>query len=248
MSRNETFDAASVTRLEAGLAWATLEITADGVDCIQLIVAGTPEDVEDLRAGTENGILKVEQPAYGLSARINSERWMQVTIRVPRDWKGEVACSTVAGLLRARGLSGTDFSLSTISGGLRASELHAMTMSLRTVTGGLTAAGIRSDSLSLRTVSGGIVVEEAAARKVKAVTVGADLSLDLTEVPERIDLNSVSGDLAVSLPAETAEISLRAVTGKLRTAGVAPGGDGPAITANAVSGNLTVSKRGELTD
>ncbi len=248
MSRNETFDPAAVSRLEVSLAWATLEVTADSVDRIQMIVAGTPEDVEDLRSGAENGTLTVEQPAYGLSTRLNTERWMQVTLRVPQTWKGEVACSTMAGLLRARGLTGSDFSLSTLTGALRASELNAMTLSLRTVSGSLTAAGVRADSLSLRTVSGAVVLEHAAARRMKATSVSADMSMDLTEAPERLDINTVSGDTAVSLPADRAAISLRAISGKVRTAGVARAEDGPVISATAVSGNLTVSGRGETAE
>ena len=47
MSRNEHFDPGNVTRIEIGLAWATLEMTADAVDSLQLIVAGTPEDEDD---------------------------------------------------------------------------------------------------------------------------------------------------------------------------------------------------------
>ena len=243
MSRNETFDPAAAVRLEVSLAWATLEVTADSVERIQLIVAGTPEDVEDLKAQMESGVLTVEQPAYGLSTRINSERWMQVTLRVPKTWKGELTCSTMAGPLHVRGLSGSDFRLSTVTGGLRAAELEAMTLSLRTVSGTLTASGIRSDSLSVRTVSGGLLLERAAARRIKVTGVSADMNLDLAEVPERVDISAVSGDTAVRLPAESANVSLRAVTGKLRTAGVEQAEDGPAISAATVSGDLTVSRR-----
>lgn len=241
MSRNETFDAAAVTRLDVSLAWAALEMTVDSVARIQLIVAGTPEDVEDLKAEADQGVLSVAQPAYGLSTRLNTERWMQVTLRIPEDWKGEVACSTMSGILRARGLSGSDFSLSTISGNLRASALNAMTLSLRTVSGGLTASDLRADSLSLRTVSGALTIERAAARRLKATTVSADLSLDLTEPPERVDITSVSGDTAIALPAESAAVSLRAVSGKLRTPGLTPGDEGPVISENSVSGSLTVT-------
>ena len=243
MSRNETFDAAAVIRLEVNLAWATLEVTADRVDRIQLIVAGTPEDVEDLRAEADNGVLRVEQPAYGLSTRINTERWMQVTLRIPEDWKGEAACSTMAGLLRCRGLTGTDFSFSTISGSLRASQIGAMTLSMRTVTGSLSAADIRADSLSMRTVSGGILLERAAARRLKSTTVGADVTLDLEETPEHVDINSVSGDTTLSVPADALAVSLRAVTGKLRTAGITRTEDAPAVTATSVSGDLIVTRR-----
>ena len=224
MSRNERFDPKAVTRIHVGLAWATLELTSDSVASMQLLVAGTPEDVDDLKIGLESGTLSVEQPAYGLSTRINTERWLQVTLRIPPDWKGEITASTMSGPLRATGLAGSDFSVSTISGSLRANALHAMTLSLRTVSGNLSA-------------------ERAAAQHVKVTSVSGDISLSLTESPERADISSVSGDTALELPADGAKINLRSVSGKLRTAGVSLTDEGPVISATTVAGNLTVSCR-----
>ena len=243
MSRNERFDPKAVTRIHVGLAWATLELTSDSVASMQLLVAGTPEDVDDLKIGLESGTLSVEQPAYGLSTRINTERWLQVTLRIPPDWKGEITASTMSGPLRATGLAGSDFSVSTISGSLRANGLQAMTLSLRTVSGGLNAADLQADSLSLRTVSGNLSAERAAAQHVKVTSVSGDISLSLTESPERADISSVSGDTALELPADGAKINLRSGAGKLRTAGVSLTDEGPVISATTVAGNLTVSCR-----
>ena len=243
MSRNERFDPGAVARITIGLAWATLELTSDSVERMQLLVAGTPEDVDDLKIRLEAGTLSVEQPAYGLSTRINTERWLQVTLRIPADWKGEITASTMSGPLRATGLSGSDFSVSTISGGLRASGLQAMTLSLRTVSGPLNAADLEADSLSLRTVSGSLSVERAAAQKVKVTSVSADIGLSLIECPERVDINSVSGDTALELPADGAKITLHSVSGKLRTAGVSLTDGDPVISATTVAGNLTVACR-----
>ena len=243
MSRNERFDPKTVTRIRVGLAWATLELTSDSVANLQLLVAGTPEDVDDLKISLDSGTLSVEQPAYGLSTRINSERWLQVTLRIPEDWKGEITASTMSGPLRARSLAGSDFSVSTISGSLRANELRAMTLSLRTVSGSLNAADLQADSLSLRTVSGSLAAERAEAQKVKVTSVSGDISLSLTESPLRADISSISGDTALDLPAESAKISLRSVSGKLRTAGVTVTDEGPVISATTVAGDLTVSRR-----
>ena len=242
MSRNERFDPKAITRIAVGLAWATLELTSDSVTDLQLLVAGTPDDVDDLKISMDTGVLSVEQPAYGLSTRINSERWLQVTLRIPADWKGEIAASTMSGPLRARGLTGSDFSVSTISGNLRANELCAMTLSLRTVSGSLHATDLKADALSLRTVSGSLSAERTEAQKVKVTSVSGDINLSLTESPERTDINSVSGDSALELPAECAKISLRSVSGKLRTAGVTQTDDSPVVCATTVAGDLTVSR------
>ncbi len=243
MSRNEHFDTGSLTRLDISLAWATLELTSDAVDSLQLIVAGTPEDEEDLRISSESGVLRVEQPAYGLSTRINTERWLQVSVRIPRDWKGELSAGTISGLLRARGLSGSDFGFSTVTGALRVRELTAMTLALRTVSGTLSAGTLKADTLSLRTVSGDVTVENARVQRLKATVVSGDMNLELTEPPQRVDISGISGDIGLTVPTDRASISLRAVSGKLRTAGVETADEGPVISATTVAGNLTVTRR-----
>ncbi|MBR4711188.1 MAG: DUF4097 family beta strand repeat protein [Clostridia bacterium] len=242
MYRNEVFDPSAVTGLSVKLAWAMLEILTADVGQIQVLISGADEDVEDLRVGVSKGVLTVEQPAYGLSARIASDRWLQVTLRVPATWKGEIAAGTVAGPLSVRGLAGTDLRFSTVSGSLRASQLNAITLTLRTITGVLSAADITaSESFGARTVSGEILLSHVSAGRVKLTTVSAPLTADLDSVPEHTDISTVSGDVTMALPAREAVIRLRSVTGRLLTGGVSIAETGPEISAVSVSGGLTVN-------
>ncbi|MBR4459616.1 MAG: DUF4097 family beta strand repeat protein [Clostridia bacterium] len=246
MYRNERFDTAAVTSVSVKLAWATLELLAADVDQLQVLISGSDEDVEDMRAGIEKGVLTVEQPAYGLSTHIASDRWLQVTLRLPRAWKGEITGTTVAGMLSARGLSGSDLRFSTVSGSLRASQLTAMTLTLRTITGVLSAAEIAAEeSVAARTVSGEMLLSHLSAVRLKLTTVSGTLTADLDTAPAQTDVNTVSGDVSLTLPARAAAIRLRAVTGRLHTNGVAAGAEenAPVINAISVSGDLTVTSK-----
>ena len=108
MNKIETFSPTQITGVEAHLAWASLEVLADDVNELQVMAAGNDKDVSDLRIQEKEGRLVVEQPTYGLSIKLNSERWMQIVIRLPRSWKGALDMSTITAPLRARGISGTE--------------------------------------------------------------------------------------------------------------------------------------------
>ena len=99
MERNMSFDTGELTGIAVHLAWAQLEIFADEVEKVQVMVAGDDNSVEDLRIEVRDGCLTVGQPQYGLSLNIMESRWLQVCVRVPSQWKGSVALSTLSGLL-----------------------------------------------------------------------------------------------------------------------------------------------------
>ena len=240
MNRNEAFNAMDIHTLAVHTVWATLEVIADDVDTLQLLVAGDDDHVESLKASVEDGKLSVEQPAYGFTPKISAVRWMQVTIRVPRDWKGAVEAETVSGPLRARGLDGSDLALESISGDIRAMSLRGISTRINTVTGHINATGVRTAKLNLRTISGAIRLEETQAQEIRLNTVSGQVSLELTEPFDRIEGNAVSGDVRISAPIRKAHISFRSVTGPLRTSGVSIVEEAPPVTLASVSGGLYV--------
>ena len=243
MNRNETIQAIGVHTLTVRLAWATLEVYADEVDDFQVLIAGDDDDVEDMRVKESEGTLTVEQPAYGLTHKINMVRWLQITVRVPRSWKGVIDLSTVAGPLKARGLSGTDLSFETVSGDLRVTGINGISTVLHTVTGNLGAAVLRTERVNLRTVSGDVAADGLRVRQFKLNGVNASMTLGFEESFERLEGNTVSGDIHITAPLDTACISFRAVTGKLRTNGVSIQDGAPEVSLTSVSGSLIVERR-----
>lgn len=240
MNKIETFSPTQITGVEAHLAWASLEVLADDVNELQVMAAGNDKDVSDLRIQEKEGRLVVEQPTYGLSIKLNSERWMQIVIRLPRSWKGALDMSTITAPLRARGISGTDVTLDSVSGDMRAANINAIALTLRQVSGGIQAQDLNCDHVSARTVSGKVRLSEVACLTAKLSGVSGDQRMECTRVFERVDVNTVSGDVELYAPLTQADIALRAVTGRVLTGGVSIVENAPQVRGTSVSGNLAI--------
>ena len=243
MNRNESFPTASVSSLQIGIAWASLELSTDDAEEIQVLVSGNEEDVDDLRIEAADGRLVIEQPAYGLTTHITMVRWMQIVVRVPRRWMGAVEATTVAGSLRARGLTGSDIVLATVSGDLRTSDISAIELRTRTATGALTVISAGAERFTGRTVSGALRVENGDFRAMRLSSASGGLFLDLDAPFDTLDASTVAGDVTLQAPIAAAVINHRTVTGRLRTGGVSITDEGPAVSVNTVTGDLTVTRK-----
>ncbi len=241
MNRNETFPGMLVNTLTVHLAWASLEIMVDEVEDIQVLISGSDADVSDLKLICENGRLLVEQPTYGLTYKINMVRWMQVFIRVPQAWKGEVDASTIAGPLKARGLTGTDMNFDTVTGDLRAVNITSITTSLRTVSGDVKAETITGEHLNLRTVSGDVAASNCGYDTYRLNAVSGAVSLDMSRPFDKLEGTTVSGGVRVYTPMEQVDAALRSVSGRLRTCGVSIQSDAPTAMITSVSGDFEIN-------
>lgn len=220
MERNLQFETAGLKDIVVHLAWAQLEIFADDVEKIQVLAAGDEGSVSDLRILVEDNALIVEQPQYGLSLNIMESRWMQICIRVPRSWENEVHVSTISGLLSARGLNGHKISMDTVSGDLKGVRLTAKKLSLKTISGDVGAETLCADVLSVRSVSGDLSLEDIDAVSLKCNSVSGEQTYGLKERFQRMDVNAVSGDVIITSPHKMMNVSLRSISGRVRTEGV----------------------------
>ena len=240
MNRNESFAAPQVNTLNVRLAWASLEMIVDDVTEMQILVSGDEHDVTDLKITCADGKLLVEQPTYGLSMKLNTERWMQLFIRVPKSWKGAVNASTISGMVNARGLTGTDLTLETVSGDLRTMGMNAIDLNLKTATGDIQAQNLTCDKLSLRSVSGQVKVQDVDVRQVKTINVSGETTLEFVAPFEKIDGNTVSGNIRLYAPIDMADAALSSLNGRVRTSGVALQEGAPEIRISSISGDLEI--------
>ena len=241
MNRNECFSPSAVSAISARLAWASLEILSDETEEIQALVSGAELDVADLRIGLAEGVLTVEQPSYGLAPRLTTARWMQVVLRVPRDWKGAVEAGTIAGQMKVRGLNGSDLSFTTVTGALQATDLCGLKIDFRTVSGLLRAAGVETGALSIRSVTGEIRFSGVNAALLRYTTVSGDVRIGCFSAFEKLEGTSVSGDVTLVLPDPALSLSFRTVTGRLRTEGIVQAEQAASdASVTSVSGQLTV--------
>lgn len=91
----------------------------------------------------------------------------------------------------------------------------------------------------MRTVSGKVRLSEVACLTAKLSGVSGDQRMECTRVFERVDVNTVSGDVELYAPLTQADIALRAVT-----AGCSPAGKHcgkrTQVRGTSVSGNLAI--------
>ena len=201
MERNLSFDTEGLEKIAVHLGWAQLEMFADEVDKVQVMAAGDDSSVEDLRIAVKDGCLTVEQPQYGISLNIMECRWLQVCVRVPSQWKGDIALSTLSGLLSARKLCAKSLSLETVSGDLHAVRICAADASLKTVGGDMRGEQLTAESLNVRSVSG-------------------EQTYNMACAFEKVDVTAVSGNVIITAPVEAMDVSLRSISGRVRTEGV----------------------------
>ena len=220
MERNESFAVANLNDLIVHMAWAQIEVFADDIEHVQVLVAGDENSVRDLRIEQNADELLVEQPQYGLSLNITDSRWMQVCIRVPKTWDKKIHVFTIGGPLSARGLTGNRIVLDTVSGDLRASRITSESLSLKTVSGDIRSDKLTAESITVRTVSGNITLEDASGKIYKCTTVSGEIKLKLKDAFTQIDLRSVSGDITLLSPVKRMSVSTRSLNGRVVANGV----------------------------
>ena len=163
----------------------------------------------------------------------------------------EVKASGVSCWLQAEGLDGVlDFS--TVSGELRLKDL-AGNLNISSVSGDLSAQNI-SGKLHLKNVSGRLSLQRVEASSVEANTVSGEIYLQTSLGAGPYHFQTVSGDVKLELPAETAcQAELHSISGDLRVGfpvtsssrhkgskQVEIGHGGPLISAGSISGNLSL--------
>ena len=240
MERNLSFDTEGLENIAVHLGWAQLEMFADEVDKVQVMAAGDDSSVEDLRIAVKDGTLLVEQPQYGLSLNIMESRWLQVCVRVPSQWKGSVALSTLSGLLSARKLSAKTLSMETVSGDLRAVRITAGDASLKTVGGDMHGEQLTAENLSVRSVSGDTALDALSVASLKCASVSGEQTYNRTSSFRKVDVTAVSGNVIITAPVEAMDVSLRSISGRVRTEGVdiREGEDVPSVRVTGVTADL----------
>ena len=240
MERNVNFGTEGLSDIAVHLAWAQLEIFADDVEKIQVMAAGDENSVSDLRIEVKDGTLLVEQPQYGLSLNIMESKWLQVCVRVPRAWGHGVHCSTLSGLLSARKLNGSEIVLETVTGDLRALKLSAAQMSLKSVSGDTRGEELKAEKLNMRSVSGDAALDALSTKTLKCNSVSGEQTYNMNSSFERVDVTAVSGNVIITAPVEAMNVSLRSISGRVRTEGVSitDREDVPVVRITGVSADL----------
>ena len=242
MNRNEFFQAMPITKVILRLTNAALEICTDDIEDVHVMASGGKNEMDALRIQTAADTLTIEQPVSALAKSASaSSSWLQLTLRLPRNWKGMIDSRTVTGWMNLRSLTGSDLSLDTVSGQIMASDLDFITLSARAVTGDVKLNQVHSDRCSLFTTSGSLTAMRTGLRIGSASTVTGLITLDLVQPFEELTLNSVTGDICVDVPITECDATLRSISGRIRTDGISNMAGGHKLRATTVSSDLDLT-------
>ena len=230
-SASQSFDASQVRSLEIDWVDGSVSIRQDTGDTLRYTVSGG--DADSTAYSLEDGKLTISAMESSV-LNFGSHRGADLTVLVPKGWTPkELSVESISAPIQIENLTGTELDVDTVSGVMELKD-------------------IRSDKLSLSTISAKITCS-GAAHEISLETTSGNCALELTERPEKIDLDSVSGDLELFLP-KTAGFTLRqdTVSGKFRSdfdytcpsESRYVSGDGScAISADTVSGNVNIRQK-----
>ena len=243
MNRNEFLEALPLSHITLRLTNATLEICSDVVDDINVIVSGSDKEVQTLSITVFNNQLRVEQPAVSRQKTPIAQSWLQVTIRLPQSWKGQIEAHTVSGWITIRGASGTDLTLESVSGVIKASYLLFLTAVMRTVTGDVRISDMVCSKVSLGSTSGAIVVANSSMDQCALTSITGNADIGLRSPFRSIRANSVTGDLTLSAPVGQCRVSHRCISGHINTSDISIVEQGDvSVTFNTVAGDLNMTR------
>jgi len=244
MEKNCSFLADFIHSVRIRLTWAQLEIIKGGQEAFHIHIAGHEDSVNEIRVEEKDHEVTISQPQYTAAMGIVSlKRWIQVCVRVPDGWKGELDASTVSGTISAHKICGDDIAFSTVSGSIHAISICGSHVGIRSISGAIAGDAIETKHLFLRTVSGKAKLEDVQSVTSKVFTVSGKICLQLGGGCKFIDLQSISGDVQLFLKGPVKETSLRSLIGQCSVdEELEKSEDGLDISSISVTGSLTVSR------
>lgn len=242
MNRNEFLKALPITRIRLKLIGAALEICTDDIDDIHVMVSGADREVNTLHIAVQEDQLLVEQPATALARNPMGDSWLQITLRLPKTWKGCIDGRTVSGWINARSLTGADLMLESVSGLITAASLDFITLSLRSVTGDVKLHNARCEKCTLASTSGDVLAAAVSLLRCSVTSITGNMSLSLLSPFEEITANSVSGDVSIEAPVDACDATLRSVAGRIRTSGISIVEGAARVHVTTVSGGLDITR------
>lgn len=245
MERNYTYPSTGISRVRMKLTWAQLELVSTSSDQFQAIIAGDDESVNELRVEHNSEDIVIAQPQLAYAKEIlPRRRWLQICLRIPKAWQGDLDADTVSGTIGAHGISLPEISLTTVSAAMNVREVTSSSLLLHTVAGAISGIDLSAKRANLRCISGNIAMTGAQFGATRVFTVSGSTTLSLLDGCRTVDAQSVSGSLCVETDSTAVKAALHSLSGQfIRDEDVPAGDGGLEISASSVSGDLAIKRR-----
>lgn len=242
MNSRNSFSSLTITQLVIHLTGALLELYADDTQEIQVMASGDDHDMKAVSLAQNGDTLTLEQSAAALSSLPLSARWLQVTIRIPRAWKGRVEIRTTSGSVHVRGLQVSDLSVESLSGFVMLSDLSSLSLKVKNGSGDIAGSDLSGQDCSLFTTTGILCLERLAFLNISLSSVSRGAMLSFAEMFSTFKGGSVAGGISLEIPGAQCDAILRSVSGRLLTDGVSIVDGAPSVRVTTASGNLTIRR------
>lgn len=230
-SASQSFHASEIQSMKIDWVDGSVSIRQDTGDTLRYTVTGS--DADRTAYSLKDGKLSISATESSV-LNFGSHRGTDLTVLIPEGWMPqELSIESISAPIQIENLKGTELDVDTVSGVIELKDVRADELSLSTISAKITCSGTAQD-LSLETTSG-------------------NCTLELTECPEKIDLDSISGNLELFLPKAAGFIlRLDTVSGKFRSdfdysipkGDTYVSGDGSCtVSADTVSGDIDIRQK-----
>ncbi|NLI54306.1 MAG: DUF4097 domain-containing protein [Clostridiales bacterium] len=177
----------------------------------------------------------------------------ELTMEVPASLIGKLSqidIETVSAGIDLAGMYGLKTDLSTVSGGIRCADVICDDLKLSSTSGTIACENSSGKSIDLENVSGSIRTE-GKFDQIDVNTVSGSVRLDCANVPEKIEVDGVSGSISIALPEGAGfTAKLDSVSGSISCDFPGTLGDDKVVVGdgdasyrfNTVSGSLKIEK------
>jgi lia operon protein LiaG len=201
------------TLTAAGVESVSIETVSDGVR----IVDGKSDTIEawlhgTVRSSSSDVIPQLSAELRGSTADIRLEyprtfmrgfHWnnLVLEVSVPRGYRGKLSAKSVSASIEAADHSYDALALSSTSGSIRVASVSAAEFSAHTTSGSLRAEAVNAENSAVSSVSGSIRIGSLKGN-LKAHTTSGSIKVGCRKTPDRLEAESTSGSVVLSLPAD----------------------------------------------
>jgi uncharacterized membrane protein len=211
------------------------ELSKDAV-----MVAGVSGDTLSAVSGLKNkwmGLFNLVDTGY-----------IEVTLYVPADYQGNMGLYSSSGEIRVEQAKADTLRLSSVSGALYVGGAAAETFELDTTSGEIAVKGGSYGRVNADSVSGEILLQADRMESVQADTTSGSVVVEAGGMPQKIDVNTVSGSVDLLLPDNDGfTLDFDSVSGSLSNnfemVNNVHGNGDVTVSVDTVSGSLDITKR-----
>ena len=244
----------SIREVEVDWISGQVNILCTDEDTIQLTETSshTLSAPNQMRYDVSQGKLRIRFYApRGLRGLFGSRPSKTLTLTLPRsmmDRLTSLSVHTASANIHMTGITAGSAQTDTASGDIVLTDLHTGSLTVDNVSGAISSEYLQADRIALETVSGTTNLSGAIG-SIDAETVSGRLTVSSSRCPERVEMETVSGDLTLTIP-ENDGFTARydSVSGKFQCAFPASAsgrqtiyGNGKAsFSFDSVSGNISI--------